>query len=39
MNGDLGERSRVIGYPWTVLWPKLRHVEENHDIGVALEPE
>jgi integrase len=31
--------SRAIGYTWKALWPKLKKLEENHDVGRALEPE
>ena len=33
------ELSRAIGNKWSVLWPKVRKLEENHDVGVALQDE
>lgn len=39
INMELGELSRAIGYKWSVLWPKVRKLEENHDVGQALSPE
>jgi integrase len=37
INMEVGELSRAMGNKWSVLWPKVRKLEENHDIGVALE--
>ena len=34
---ELEVLSRVIGHTWSVLWPKLDKLEENHDVGRALE--
>lgn len=31
--------SRAIGYTWKALWPKLKKLEENRDVGRALEAE
>jgi integrase len=39
INMELGELSRAIGQKWSVLWPKVRKLEENHDVGQALSPE
>jgi integrase len=39
INMELGCLSRAIGYTWKALWPKVRRLEENSDIGKALEPE
>ncbi|MBV8829678.1 MAG: site-specific integrase [Acidobacteriaceae bacterium] len=36
---ELGELSRVIGHPWSVLWPKVRKLEERKDVGRALDSE
>ncbi|MBM3795331.1 MAG: site-specific integrase [Acidobacteria bacterium] len=30
--------SRAMGYTWKAVWPRLKKLEENHDIGRALEP-
>jgi integrase len=39
INMELGELSRAIGHKWSALWPKVRELEENHDVGRALSPE
>jgi|SRR5947209_12799695 len=39
VNMEVGELSRAIGNPWSVLWPKLRKQEERKDVGKALSPE
>jgi integrase len=39
INMELGCLSRAIGHTWRALWPKVRKLEENQDIGQALEPE
>jgi integrase len=39
INMELGELSRAIGQKWSVLWPKVRKLEENHDVGRALSPD
>ena len=39
INMELGELSRAIGKPWSVLWPKVRKQEERKDVGKALMPE
>jgi hypothetical protein len=33
---ELGELSRVVGKKWSVLWPKVRKLEERKDAGRAL---
>ncbi|HKD09672.1 MAG TPA: site-specific integrase, partial [Bryobacteraceae bacterium] len=38
INMELGELSRAIGRPWSVLWPKVRKMEERKDVGKALSP-
>ncbi len=39
INMELGELSRSIGHTWTVLWPKVRRLEERKDVGRALSME
>lgn len=36
INMELGELSRAIGKKWSVLWPKVRKLEERKDVGKAL---
>ncbi len=36
INMELGELSRAIGRPWSILWPKVRKQEERKDVGRAL---
>ncbi len=36
INMELGELSRAIGRTWRELWPKVRKLEERHDVGKAL---
>jgi integrase len=38
-NMELGELSRAIGKPWSILWPKVRKLEERKDVGKALSPD
>lgn len=38
INMELGELSRAVGQKWSVLWPKVRKLEENHEVGRALSP-
>ncbi len=38
INMELGELSRAIGPPWSLLWPKTRKLEERKDVGHALSP-
>jgi len=33
INMELGELSRAIGQPWSILWPKVRKLEERKDAG------
>jgi integrase len=39
INAELGVLSRAIGRPWSYLWPRVRKLEERHDVGKALSPE
>jgi integrase len=39
VNMEVGELSRAIGRPWSVLWPKVRKLEERIDVGKALSTE
>ena len=39
INMEVGELSRAIGHPWSILWPKVRKMEERKDVGKALSPE
>jgi len=39
INMEVGELSRAIGKPWSILWPKVRKLEERKDVGKALSPE
>jgi integrase len=39
INMELGELSRALEHKWSALWPKVRKLEENHDVGRALSPE
>lgn len=39
INLELMALSRAMGYTWKALWPKLKKLEENHDVGRALEPD
>lgn len=36
INMEVGELSRAIGKDWSVLWPKVRKMEERKDVGKAL---
>lgn len=36
---EVGELSRAIGQPWSILWPKTRKLEERKDVGKALSPD
>ncbi len=38
INMEVGELSRAIGKPWSILWPKTRKLEERKDVGKALSP-
>ena len=33
INMEVGELSRAIGQPWSLLWPKVRKLEERKDVG------
>lgn len=39
INAELGELSRAIGKPWSILWPRVRKMEERKDVGRALSTE
>jgi hypothetical protein len=39
VNMELGELSRAMGKKWSVVWPKVRKLEEKKDAGKALSPE
>lgn len=39
VNMEVGELSRAVGKPWSVLWPKVRKLEERKDVGHALSTE
>lgn len=36
VNMELGELSRAIEKPWSLLWPRVRKLEERKDVGKAL---
>jgi len=36
INMEVGELSRAIGQKWSVIWPKLRKLEERKNVGRAL---
>lgn len=38
INMEVGELSRAIGQKWSVIWPKVRKLEERKDVGKALSP-
>jgi len=37
INLELGVLAQAIGQPWRTLWPRLRRLEENRDVGRALD--
>jgi len=39
INMEVGELSRAVSRKWSVAWPNVRKLEENHDVGRALSPE
>ena len=39
VNLEVSILSRAIGYTWKALWPKVNKLEENRDVGRALERE
>lgn len=39
VNMEVGELSRAVGRPWSVLWPKVRKQEERKEVGRALTSE
>jgi integrase len=38
INMELSVLTRAMGSKFQILWPKLKRLEENHDVGRALEP-
>lgn len=38
INMEVGELSRAIGQKWSVIWPRVRKLEERKDVGRALSP-
>jgi len=36
INMEIVNLSLAVGHPWRKLWPKVRKLEERHDIGIAL---
>ena len=36
---ELGELSRAMGHPWSLLWPKVKKLEERKNVGRALASE
>ena len=39
INAELGELSRAMGRTWRELWPRVKKLEERHDVGKALSGE
>ena len=39
INMELGILSRAVGFTWRMLWPNVKPLEENNDVGKALEPD
>jgi integrase len=39
INMELGELSRALGQKWSVVWPKVRKLEQGSDVGRALSPD
>jgi integrase len=39
INMEVDCLARAMGHQWRELWPKVRRLEENHDVGQALEAE
>src|ERR1700676_4092336 len=39
VNMEVGELSRAMRLKWSVAWPSVRKLEENHDVGRALSPD
>jgi len=38
INLELQILAAALGYTWKALWPRVKRLEENHDVGRALEP-
>jgi integrase len=39
VNMELAVLSRALGHKWQIMWPKLRHLQENRSVGRALSAE
>src|SRR5580704_14591795 len=39
INLELQILASAMGYTWKALWPRVKKLEENHDVGRALETE
>lgn len=39
INMEVGELSRAIGKSWSLLWPRVRKLEERKDVGRAISPD
>ena len=39
INMEVGELSRAMKFKWSVAWPNVRKLEENHEVGRALSPD
>ncbi len=39
INMELGELSRAMKVKWSIIWPNVRKLEENHEVGRALSPD
>jgi integrase len=39
VNMEVGELSRALGRPWSLLWPKVKKLDERKDVGRALSME
>lgn len=38
INLEIQILASALGYTWKVLWPRVKKLEENHDVGRALDP-
>ncbi|MCU1339662.1 MAG: phage integrase family protein [Bryobacterales bacterium] len=39
VNMEVGELSRAMKFKWSIAWPNVRKLEENHEVGRALSPD
>lgn len=39
INMEVGELSRAMKLKWSIAWPNVRKLEENHEVGRALSPD